>query len=471
MKTITNNKTIQDLFRKLGIILIVTCGTVSCNSCSDFNEVELPASQLAGESVYENTTTANAVMAGIYSKLRDGGLLTGLPAGMSNQLGHYADELDFYGSASASTIPFYNNALLPTTRDMSSLWNSTYNIIYSCNAVIEGVATSQSLPQQDRDRLTGEALLVRSLMHFYLANLYGAIPYVTSTDYKINTTITKTEVNDLYSLLVNDLLQAIELLPQQFSTPLKVIPNQVVAKALLARVYLYSGLWAEASDMASAVIGNQNLIWETQLDQVFLKESSSTIWQLASATAGKNTNEGATFIFETAPPPFTALSNAFVGAFEQGDLRREYWVTEVTGDNQVWYRPNKYQQKTTTATSMEYSIMFRLAEQYLIRAEARVRQGDLIGAADDLNKVRERAGLTGSTATTVETLLEAILAERRVELFTEMGQRFFDLKRYGILDMELIGVKPGWNSTDSLFPLPEAELLANPNLLPQNPGY
>ena len=67
--------------------------------------------------------------------------------------------------------------------------------------------------------------------------------------------------------------------------------------------------------------------------------------------------------------------------------------------------------------------------------------------------------------------MKAIRQERQVELFTEFGHRFFDLKRWGLLDEILNGIKPGWNETDRVLPLPEKELLVNPNLQPQNAGY
>jgi hypothetical protein len=88
-----------------------------------------------------------------------------------------------------------------------------------------------------------------------------------------------------------------------------------------------------------------------------------------------------------------------------------------------------------------------------------------------LNIIRHAAGLGDTPASSQQEILDAIQRERRVELFTEYGHRFFDLKRNGGLDAALSPVKPGWNTTDALLPLPEAELLLNPNLAPQNTGY
>ena len=120
---------------------------------------------------------------------------------------------------------------------------------------------------------------------------------------------------------------------------------------------------------------------------------------------------------------------------------------------------------------MEYSIILRLGEMYLIRAEARAHTGDLIGAKEDLNTIRHTAGLEDTSAVTQDEILNAVLQERRLELFTEFGHRFFDLKRFNKIQPVLSAVKPGWDIHDDLFPIPEAELNLNPNLKPQNPGY
>ena len=121
---------------------------------------------------------------------------------------------------------------------------------------------------------------------------------------------------------------------------------------------------------------------------------------------------------------------------------------------------------------MEFSKIFRLGgEQYLIRAEARAMLGNISGAQADINIVRNRAGLADTSANTAEELKAAILQERRVELFTELGNRWFDLARTGTAADVLSSIKSGWRATDLLLPIPEAELLANPNLYLQNPGY
>ena len=98
-------------------------------------------------------------------------------------------------------------------------------------------------------------------------------------------------------------------------------------------------------------------------------------------------------------------------------------------------------------------------------------QGNITGALQDINTIRNRAGLTNTTAVNSGAIMDEILKERRLELFTEHGHRWFDIKRLNKAEITLQPLKPGWKSTDILFPIPETEIRMNPNLLPQNNGY
>jgi hypothetical protein len=442
------------------------------SSCDNFVDVDLPTSQLTASAVFQDKATANAAMVSIYAKMRDTGILSGNVSGLSNELGNYADELDYYGGISGTTRNFYNNSILASNTEIFSWWSSSYSQIYAANAIIEGVSASTVLAKVDKDQLTGEALFVRSLLTFYLLNLYGDVPYITTTNYQLNKVAHRMPSSELYSHIISDLQLSASLLSDNYISSDRVRPNKSVAMALLARVYLYNSSWAEAADTASYLINNTGVYpWENNLEAIFLKESSTTIWQFMPRTDGQNTQEGETFIFTSGPPPTVALSDQLLNDFEIGDQRKIHWVKTITDGSDSWSHVNKYRQKSNTLGAMEYSVVFRLAEQYLIRGEARAQQGDLIGAKEDLNKIRNTAGLVNTTALSKSDILTALLQERKVELFTEMGHRFFDLKRTNQLDAALTVVKPGWNTTDRLFPLPESEISLNPNLNPQNNGY
>ena len=456
------------LFKRIIISLLVISGY----SCESFVEVNSPSGQLSTEAVFEDKGTANAAVSNIYASLRDSGMLTGNSVSITTKMGAYTDELNFYGISSGTTLNFYNNTLLPTNPQVVSWWKTAYSQIYAANSVIQGVTASATLATTDKNQFIGEALFIRSLLHFYLLNLYGDVPYVTATNYKQNTTIGRSSTNLLYSKIIEDLQTSHALLPESYLSADRTRANKAVAMALLARVYLYSKAWAEAANAASYLLNNTATYkWENDLNKIFLKGSTVTIWQYKPGVEGQNSAEGGSMILLTGPPADVALNPNFVNAFEIGDQRRQKWIGSVSKGTSTWYFAAKYKVKLKTATSTEYSIIFRLAEQYLIRAEARAQQGDLIGAKEDLNKIRQNAGLGNTPAVSQQEILEAVIRERRFELFTESAHRFFDLKRTGQLDSQLTGVKNGWNSTDNLLPVPESELTLNPNLLPQNPGY
>lgn len=441
-------------------------------SCDSFVDVELPESQMTSVTVFENNATATAALTDIYAKIRDKGLLTGISSGLSNQLGNYADELTCYSTSTNGTYNFYNNILLDSNANVKDYWNTTYNQIYAANALIEGLDKSTGLSVQNKNELKGEALFIRALLHFYMANLYGDIPYIKQTDYKANSVVSRTPIAPVYQNCINDLETAAALLPEAYSTTQRIRPNKLTVRALLARVYLYNGSFPEAANEASSLINQNGLYTLTEKpEEVFLLGSKETIWQLQSASAGQNTKEGTTFIFVSGPPALTSLNINLVNSFSANDLRKSNWTKAVTKGTSTWYHVYKYKERVAGSASKEYSIVLRLAEQYLIRAEARAQQGDLIGAKEDLNRIRHRAGLLDTAAVSKEEILAAILQERKWELFTEYGHRFFDLKRLNKLDETLTAIKPGWNTTDRLFPVPITELTVNPNLRPQNAGY
>lgn len=459
----------------LKTLLLIVVITFQFQSCDSFVDVELPQSQLINTTVFEDYATANAAMTDIYTTLPNKGIFTGaLGLGITNQLGNYADEITSTQNPNNPSLNFYNNSLLPSNTTVTGFWNITYNQIYAANAVIEGVAASQNLSIEQKEELTGEALFIRALLHFHLVDIFGDVPYITQTDYKKNSTASRTPITAVYENSIADLQNAIAVLPDSSPTidVERVRPNKTTAQALLARIYLYNKSYPEAANMASAVLNKPTLYTlEQNMAKVFLISSKETIWQLQSGSAGLNTTEGAFFTFISGPPPLVSLSDNLVNSFAGNDLRKSNWIKTISNGTTTWYHAYKYKESKTTSVSKEYSIVFRLAEQYLIRAEARAQQGDLIGAKEDLNKIRQRAGLSDTTASSQQEILDAILEERRWEFFTERGQRFFDLKRTGKLDSTLTGLKPGWNTTDSLFPIPQTELNTNPNLRPQNPGY
>ena len=444
--------------------------TVLFWSCEEFIEVELPQSHLAGDAVFSNAATANSALSDIYARLRDNGFSSGTQISATLLMGSYADEYAFYGT-NAEIGQFSNHTLVTSNSLLASLWNMSYSTIYAANALREGVEKSDAISGDDRDRLLGETLFIRAYMHFFLVNSFGDVPYVLTTNYNLNKSIYKTSQSEVYQLILDDLVQAAELLPTTYPTTERVRVNKAVVKALQARVNLYVGNWEEAQNAATEIINNADYSWQPDLTLTFLKDNPAIIWSLHPGMSGSNTHDARTFAIFDGPPFKSILSADLFNAFEIGDNRKALWIKQITNGIETWYQPSKYKNETETALSEEYSILFRLEEQFLIRAEARAHLGDLLGAQEDLNMTRNRAGLPNTTATSTEALLNAILEERRFELFSEQGHRWYDLKRTGRAAAVLSLIKPGWRATDLLLPIPANEIILNSNLLPQNPGY
>ena len=116
-------------------------------------------------------------------------------------------------------------------------------------------------------------------------------------------------------------------------------------------------------------------------------------------------------------------------------------------------------------------MVFRLAEIYLIRAEAAMNLNKFSDAKADINIVRIRAGLSNILANDLSSLKLAIEQERRAEFFCEWGHRWYDIKRTGRANTILSPLKGAtWQSTDTLWPIPQQEINLNPSLS-QNQGY
>jgi len=446
--------------------------TITLYGCESFVDLDPPKNLLASETVFEDVATVKSAMANIYFNMRDNSLLSG-SSGLSIHLSTYSDELDYY-LTNENYLQFYHHTITATNSYSNAWWSDTYNIIYAANDVIEGLANSTVLNSNDRNHYMAQAIFVRAYLHSLLLQLYGPIPYINTTDYIVNNTVSRDTKEEVYQFIISDLNQAIQLFDDNQVHEERVVPSKIVAKALLARIYLFTQQWALAETMASEVISAGEYLLEPDITTVFLKESRETLWQFKpNGVSHENTYEANEFIIQMIPGQTFSFSDSFLESFEPGDLRRTHWVGAFTNDEGVTlFYPFKYKETfNSTDASLEYSVVFRLAEQYLIRAEARTHLGIIAGAQSDLNMIRNRAGLSNTTAMTESDLLTAIWHERKMEFFTELGQRWFDLKRTNRGAEVLSQMKPSWNDTDYLFPIPTAELELNPNLQPQNDGY
>ena len=456
-------------------ILLLLCTNYSCEKLV---VTEAPTDKLIREEVFGNEQTAISAMDGIYNELYQAEFSSGSRSSVTVLAGLSSDNVQYFNSVNLNMMEFQDHEITPANPGNLELWTSAYNIVYLCNSFIEGLTNSTSIDGDLQQQLEGEARLVRAFSYFYLVNLYSKVPLILDTDYRVNALKPQATRGEVYNLIEKDLLFSSEMLSTSYRNSERTTANKFVAKALLARVYLFLGDWQGAENLSSEVI-EETASYELleNLDEVFLANSREAIWQISPLGGGgivSNTNDGSMFIIDPFFSFFATLKldQSLIDEFSEGDIRREKWIGYNSSKDAFF--SHKYKIRASSQFPIqEYSMVLRLAEQYLIRAEARARMGKINDAVNDLDVIRQRAGLPTLSEITPgideNDLMEEIYLQRRIELFTEWGHRWFDLKRSDSIEAVLEN-SPTWESTDRLYPIPSEEISKNPNLI-QNDGY
>jgi len=481
----------------INILSILFLIIISCliSGCKKLIEGPPPKTFLTSENVYSDDATSAAVLTGLYAELSvSNPSLAATPNSIFLIAGLSADELALYGGSANQNKGLAQYYLNRLSSDLTlgtgvSVWNDLYAHLYVVNLALERLSASTNLTGAVKKQLIGEAKFLRGFFYFYLANLYGAVPLITSSDYRDNAFFPRTPALQVYQQIIADLKSEQDLLIDGYAgadakspTIERVRPNKWAAAALLARAYLYTGAYDSAELAATTVINNTALYDTTPLAKVFLNNSKEAIWQLQPVNKGWNTEDARILVLpSTGPTSNTASGNypvylnpGLISSFEPGDQRRLIWVDSVIVGADTFYYPYKYKSATLNAPVTEYMMVLRVSEQYLIRAEARVQKNNISGAQSDLNRIRTRAGLKGTSAHDRDGLLAAILEERRIEFFTEWGHRWLDIKRLGKADviMPTAAMAKGtsWNLDWQWYPIPVYDIIQDPNIV-QNPGY
>lgn len=455
--------------KKITATLLITITLLTASSCKKFLTPNPEQSAIQASQAFSTDASATSVIAGIYTSMNFGGLGTTPTNGtLGVLLGLSSDELNGY---SQTYLDWQDNQVTYTASNPDYYtWSDMYHYIYQCNAAIEGMKASTGMSDSIRTQLLGECYVIRAFCYFSLTNMYGAVPLTTTSNYQNNATLGRADSATVYRQIIADLQQAETVLTPNYPSPNRVRPNRYTAQALLARVYLYEGEWAQAEQASDSVLAGPYQL-ATSLNAVFKINSPEVIWELYPVSQGGNNAYDFSYYTPASAQsgPKYYLTSNLVSAFEPGDQRATTWMTAYPFNGTTYYYPSKYVTPSASPAT-QYNVVLRLAEQYLIRAEARAQQNNLTGAASDLNTIRTRAGLGATTAASQSTMLSAIAHERQVELFTEWGHRWFDLKRTGAIDAVLSAEKPTWTPDASLLPIPRNEIQADVNLT-QNPGY
>ncbi len=469
------------------IIIAVPFICLTLISCTKYLDTKLPTNSVSTFSAYNNKGIIDGVMNQMYIDFAE--VIN--PTSLVRYSESLADN-SYQPNATGVLLNSQINNTIVTIPNYIVTWPLAYKGVYMANTLLEGLPYADAIgfTETNKKEYIAAAKTVRAFCYFQLVRCFGDVPLITSTDAIENGLKGRNSKAEVYALIEKDLKEAIADLPATIGVKY-FISNKFIPLAILANVYLTQGKWAEAESAATDIIAS-NVYQLSTVENAFLKKSTETILALGytrvltdlSLVGSSNSwllwPEGTAKV--SSERSYPVLSTDLLNSFETGDLRKTNWVKLSNAGNytNAQNRMFCYKHKINivygvapAAGQEEDDIIVRLAEIYLIRAEARANANNLTGAAADLNIVRKRAGLANTTYTAKADLVEAALKERRVELFFEQGHRWFDLIRTGKANTVLPALSyktTNWKSHMVLFPLNEATLSGNPNLT-QAPGY
>lgn len=429
--------------------------------------LNLEPSQSISESVALNSDeNVKSVLQGAYSLFAYSGIYGGRILRNAELLGGNG-EIQWVGTY-LGPRQMYNKTILASNADVEDQWSESYAVINTANNILSALSI---VNEADRDRVQGEAEFLRGMMYFDLVRFFGPQYKFTGTNDSLGVPIVLTPtrgitegnfvhrntVAEVYTQVIADLTDAVAKLPEDND----VYATKGAANALLARVYLQKGDYANARTAADAVIGSGLYSLMSAYADVFNNDNNSSEDIFATQITPQDRFSAMTEYFSV--PDYGGrdgdidILDAHLNLYPVGDARRDLFFI----GNGAW-RTGKW--------NNQYGVvnLIRLAEMYLIRAEANIRidptGATFVGASalDDFNTIHTRAGLAASPTVTLDT----ILYERRLELAFE-GFRIHDQRRLH----ENVEAYT-YDSPKLLFPIPSRELEANPALKDeQNPGY
>jgi len=429
-------------------------------SCKKVLETE-PQSNISDEAVIVDKKSAQAALIGVYDALQ-------------GQVGSNIVSLELAGD-NVVNFNAQNRVVADKTASGSGGGFSNYYVIINrANFILNKVPplSDAAVPKADKDQILGEAYFLRGLSYFDLGKTYGGVqivlePAVSADAHK---GVRRSTLEQTYAQALSDLNNAENLLSATIN---RNRANKFTAYALKARLYLYTKQWDLAEEYATKSIGNSNFELVKPYATFFTtKNSRESILEIAFSTADKSSfytnwrspEQGGRYDY--------IPERGFVGKLLDpglGGSRKSLLFQTPQGI----YDLIQYGNQDGTSSI----FVLRIAEQYLIRAEARTHKAvpDLRGAVEDLNKIKSRADVPELTYTPQLTVSEVLLAienERRFELPFE-GHRFLDIVRTGRAAEVFGAVNANLKNPDFwVFPIPQSEIITDPDLAgDQNKGY
>lgn len=486
--------------------------------CSDLEEN--PVGILAPESFFKTTEDLQAAVNGSYAGMSTESFW-GRKLTLSLLLrGDLADIGDQGTSGRRKEV---NNFTMGDDNGMvSAFWPQSYAIIGTANQAISNAGLIND-DEAKVNAVAAQAYFARAFTYYHLVRLFGDIPYIdfAVSDASEIDAISKTPEDEVYEGIIIDLMYAKEWLPD--TQPSRSLPTKATAAAYLASVYLTRGNYQKAAEESQFVINNEgrfDLALESDFQSLFdanqtagLKEPLFTIdyvGQISVSGYGQDYIPSVTGIRGDATHDYGEGWSVAVPSLKvyqdwnDQDYRRAVSLdTTATSKEGVVYSYTQFEEYSDLAVNRPHIakyyryaglagnngresssnyIPMRYAEVLLIAAEAlNELDGGSAEAVALINRLRARARMNTMypmdvpTGVSQDELRDIIINERKIELAFEF-KRWYDIKRLKLGNEAFgpNGLEPQPNfdaSRDYLMPLPGPELVRNPNLEPNNPGY
>lgn len=435
-------------------------------SCQETLEPE-PVNVLSTDLVLTDPDDVPSVEIGLYNAVR----------GMASPTviaGDFTADMIIHNGTFTQYRELGTKQLTTSNSAVEALWGAVYRTVYTANFVLEKLPGLTGVPAGRKAEVLATARFLRGYAYFIAAYTYGDLPLITTTELAANRDVPKTPKAEILQFVLEDYTAALGELTDE---PANVgYASNHAVRAALARYYLYAGNWALAEQFASEVISSGTYTLAPDFATVVQTDfPSESILEMGYSVS----DDPQTSAF--------GLNNLFVGRREvipSNQVTRALTSPEagsriatialnleqVQGNDNGW-TIQKYGSADEENNNIVY---FRLAEQYLIRAEARAQQNKINGAGsaeEDLNVLRARAGAPSVTANTQAQMLQVIERERLYELAYE-GHRWYDLVRTGRVTAVMSAFSTNWREAYNVWPIPQSEIQRNPALAnAQNPGY
>lgn len=441
---------------------------ISLTSCLDVE----PESAIPTDQAMATFDDAEQTVTGIYALLKSSALYSGYLTLLPDVQSDLVYAIDGYSNTFGN---FWQWQIRPTASEIEAVYAALYQVISNCNFYLENideVMEKQVVEEKilTLDQYTGEVYTIRALAYSELLKCFckaydpataeQELGVVLRKGYALPERSVRASLKESYEFVLSDLQMAEELLDPDNDQISAAFMTQAVAYALHARVALYMQNWEDAVKYSSLVIDHPRKVYSlspanslytsdmTYFDYMWNYDvGTEIIWRVGFTATSYGGALGSVFLHFT--NDYTYYYPDYVPAqwvldlYDSGDMRYSSYFYELqTGhDHQLtWPLLVKYYgNQDLISGSLVYHVNmpkpFRLAEQYLIRAEALCRQEkpDFAGASRDMNTLRSNRYVSGGAISLTEKdYLEKIAEERVRELYME-GFRLHDLKRWGSL--------------------------------------